>query len=68
MVGRSVALPVEEHDVARLGLFAARSPQPGVLEPLHARGAVGELGDGARFDQPALVRAPADKASTPLHT
>ena len=44
VVGDAVSVPVEEHDVPRRRRAASRQPAACGLEPLHARGAVGELG------------------------
>ena len=61
-------VPIEEDQVAGARLIVAVLPQPSLLEPPDADGAVCKPGDHTSVQITALVGTPAHEAGTPLHT
>ena len=71
MVGVAVLpifiIPVKEDDIPRVGFIVPVLPQSPVLEPLDTIAAPGKLWNNPSVNISALIGAPTDKASTPLH-
>ena len=65
VIAASVALPIEENQVARLRQIISVLPLSVFLEPCHAIGAKREFWDNARVDIAALIGAPRHITSTP---
>ena len=65
VVAASVALPIEEDQVARLRQIISVLPLPVFLEPSHAVRTEREFRDNARVDITALIGAPRHITGTP---
>ena len=60
-------VPIEEDQVAGARLIVAVLPQPSLLEPPDADGAVCKPGDHTSVQITALVGTPGNEAGTPVH-